>query len=393
MARFTLLVALLLPGVSAQAEDYESEPELLDAPQPQPKPKPQAQARPEPQLQAQARPEPQLQVQARPEPQLQAQPEPALKPEPEVVPEGREIAEPGWIPSIDVGFEFFDYGTESTILNLVSDAPPSGSGSETYSQLMVRIGAELMGPMFEDLPGRPRLFAQGGVGIRTFSSDTLLEVGNPHNPDQPGLDVEGYYCPDGEGGRDLENPCPRRDNHGPLNRNLPSDFLGQASALDAQLEDPSWYAGLGIAFSVPIAPELLLYVKPSFQYSVETIDFTGSLTTVIEQGTSSADDPLPRCRPRATCLDGPWIRDFSILRGNSDSSTTDHRIGPGLEVALAFRSVRPIRISLFGQVRFLWLVSSATTEFADGIAAYSVERDDFDIRGGAGLRFSWVGFD
>jgi hypothetical protein len=85
-----------------------------------------------------------------------------------------------------------------------------------------------------------------------------------------------------------------------------------------------------------------------------------------------------------------------IHESNVDFSNTDHSIGPGLEeVAMAFRSMRPIRISLFAQVRALWLVSGTTTSATDpdGIASYRVERDDVVVKGGAGIRLSWVGFD
>ena len=60
-----------------------------------------------------------------------------------------------------------------------------------------------------------------------------------------------------------------------------------------------------------------------------------------------------------------------------------------------FRSARPIRVSLYAEARFMWLLSDSTTTFADplGVATYSVVRDDFGIKGGGGLRFSWVGFD
>ena len=94
-------------------------------------------------------------------------------------------------------------------------------------------------------------------------------------------------------------------------------------------------------------------------------------------------------------LHGPYTRTFEILESNANFSTTDHSIGPGLEVAMAFRPFGPIRISLFGQVRVLWLVSDAVTSFTDanGFASYSVERDDFVFKGGAGVRLSWVGFD
>jgi hypothetical protein len=60
---------------------------------------------------------------------------------------------------------------------------------------------------------------------------------------------------------------------------------------------------------------------------------------------------------------------------------------------MAFRATRPIRFSVYGQVQGLWLVSDRTSSFTDGIASYSVVRDDFIFRGGAGIRMSWVGFD
>jgi hypothetical protein len=127
---------------------------------------------------------------------------------------------------------------------------------------------------------------------------------------------------------------------------------------------------------------MLLYIKPSVQYSAEEIGFAGKSTTVLE--------PNPSADPER----GPYTREFEVHRSDADSSTTDQSVGPGLEVAVAFASTRPVRISLFGQVRFLWLVSDDTTSFADpdGSATYSVERDDTVTRGGAGVRFSWVGW-
>jgi len=60
-----------------------------------------------------------------------------------------------------------------------------------------------------------------------------------------------------------------------------------------------------------------------------------------------------------------------------------------------FRNLRPIQVSLYTEARFLWLVSDRTTTFADptGIASFSVKRDAFGIKGGGGVRLSWVGFD
>jgi hypothetical protein len=97
------------------------------------------------------------------------------------------------------------------------------------------------------------------------------------------------------------------------------------------------------------------------------------------------------------------IREFFVHRSNQNTSITDHSVGAGLEVALAlFRSVRPIRVSLYAEARFMWLVSGSTTTLANdpkpidalnGVATYTVMRDEFGIKGGGGLRFSWVGFD
>jgi hypothetical protein len=149
---------------------------------------------------------------------------------------------------------------------------------------------------------------------------------------------------------------------------------------------------LGVAFSVPIATNLLLYIKPSVQYSMEKIDLPGGVTTV--------DEPIPRLDPFPCGADKPslCVREFFAHRSRQKASITDHSVGAGLEVALVpFRSARPIRVSLYAEARFLWLVSDDTTEFGDSgpvpVASYSVVRDDFNIRGGGGLRFSWVGFD
>jgi len=162
------------------------------------------------------------------------------------------------------------------------------------------------------------------------------------------------------------------------------EFEGQGSWLDVNFQDPSWYAGLGIAFSVETSDTFVFYIKPSVQYNVQEIDFSGRLKTVYEP-------PPPGVDPS----DGPYTRQFQIRESYAAFDTTDHSIGPGLELAMGFLASRPIRFSLFGQVRFLWLLNDDTNSFtdADGFAHYSVKRDDFVVKGGVGLRMSWVGFD
>ncbi|MBW2577761.1 MAG: hypothetical protein JRE38_06800 [Deltaproteobacteria bacterium] len=323
-----VLVALLFIALPAQADEIEPEPEPAPIAKPEPEP----------------------------------EPEPA--PEPVVASEDEEFPEPSWIPSVEVGFEAYSHDFDTTITNLIDPTTWSETQSGEADQILLRFGGELMGPMFEDLPGRPRLFVQGGVGIRTFSDDRVFELGNP-GIEALGDSLDHYYF------------------NGPGDRDLPSDFEGQGSLLDADLQDPTWYAGLGIAFSVPASSGLLFYIKPSVQYIAEDMDFEGGLLAVYEP-------PPPGVDPE----DGPYTRDFQVRQSIANFSTTDHSIGPSLEVAMAFLSPRPIRVSIFAQIRALWLVSDKTNSFADsdGVASYSVERDDLAIRGGAGVRFSWVGF-
>jgi len=340
-AGFAALVALLFFAIPVQADEIEPEPESA----------PQAEPEPEPEL------------------------EPEPEPEPDVVSEEEGFSEPRWIPSFDVGFEAYSYDVETTIINLGDPTLWSATQSEGSDQMLLRIGGELMGPMFEDLPGRPRLFVQGGVGIPAFSNENVFQLGNPDAAGEP------------EGG------IAKYDASGSGQNDYPADFEGQGSWLDADLQDPSWYAGLGIAFSVPTSTGLLFYIKPSVQYSAEDIDFEGKLTTVEETSPPGTIDPNP-------CGDidkgePPCERTFAIHRSNSNFSTTDHSIGPGLEIAMAFMSSRPIRVSVFAQIRALWLLSDKTNSFTDsaGVASYSIERDDYVVKGGAGIRFSWVGFD
>lgn len=336
------LVALLFFAIAAHADEIEPEPE--------------------------------------PAPIVKPEPEPELEPEPEPIAasDDEESREPSWIPSLEIGFEAYSYDADSTITNSINPSFLSETQPEGLDQILLRIGGELMGPMFEDLPGRPRLFVQGGVGISTYSSDRAFEIGDPDLATEPEDGIANYYA------------------RGPGDRDLPMDFDGQGDWLDAKLQDPSWYAGLGIAFSVPTSTGLLFYIKPSFQYSMEDIDFRGKLKLVEETSPPGTVDPVP-C---GTSLPGnppppPCLRTFEIRESNVDFSTTDHSIGPGLELAVAYLSLRPIRISLFAQIRALWLLGDRTNGTADsaGLASYSIKRDSVTVKGGAGIRFSWVGFD
>lgn len=273
--------------------------------------------------------------------------------------------EPRWIPSIDLAFDYFRYEATASVENHLN--PPAQEATQTNPSnwFTFQLGGELMGPAFREVPGRPRLFVRGGVGFKPFSDDVIFETGDIDGSAEE--DIAGFQ-------RRLEQEIARRceDNLPPdCSTADPGDFEGQGSRIEASLLNPSWYAALGVAFNVPVANSLLLQVRPSVAYSGEKIDLVGRMTTVTE--------PSPEI--------------FEIYRSTADTTIIDHSLGAGLELAL-FRSARPVRTSLYLDVRFLWLLSDPTTTFSDslGLASYIVDRDEFGIRGGAGVRFSWTGF-
>ena len=96
--------------------------------------------------------------------------------------EEEEFSEPAWIPSLDVGFEGYSYDVETTIVNLSDPSSWSETQPESVNQLVFRIGGELMGPMFENLPGRPRLFVQGGAGLNAYSGTASSRSAIPTTP-------------------------------------------------------------------------------------------------------------------------------------------------------------------------------------------------------------------
>jgi len=108
----------------------------------------------------------------------------------------------------------------------------------------------------------------------------------------------------------------------------------------------------------------------------------------------------PRLDPtnRTPCSGDPaptGCADFTIFRSDSGrESRVYHHLGPRLELAFVLsREARPIRTTFYVEGSFLWLLGDRTERLADssGIARYSLERDETSLRGGAGIRFSWIG--
>ena len=68
------------------------------------------------------------------------------------------------------------------VQNLVNGPLWSASETNSITQLLVTIGGSLAGPALESVPGRPRLFVGGGLGIPTDTADQTQPI-DPTNTD------------------------------------------------------------------------------------------------------------------------------------------------------------------------------------------------------------------
>ena len=314
--------------------------------------------------------------------------------------------EPDWVPSLEVGFEAFDWDSHSSVQNLVNSPAFSGKGSDALRQLVLKLGGGVAGPRLSFLPGRPRLFLGGGVGFVTDGADSAFKTGEPASPVNPEQDIESYLQrlnvgvrprlpgdPD-PSGRNCTNaafPCPEPEL---------DEIRGQGSQVRTSLDDLTWYANAGVSFEVPLFETSLLEIRPGIAYRGERGRISGQLTTVTGEGFDPdlIADPTLDPTNRFPCSGDPvptGCPDLTIFRSDTGRARqVYHHLGPRLELAFVLsRQARPVRTTFYVEGSFLWLLGDRTERLADpnGIARYIVERDETSLRGGAGFRFSWVG--
>lgn len=290
--------------------------------------------------------------------------------------------EPRWIPSLRFGFDTFAYDTQSSVRNDVNPPRNEGTQESNTRRFQLQLGGELMGPIFAAIPGHPRAFVQAGTQFKPFSSDSIFDLGVGGNTE---TDIVQYQT-------SLANAKARFPNDPSAWPLEPDAFLGEGSEIDAEFQSLSWNAALGVAFTFPLADALLLELRPSIAYNLDRIEMSGGITTVLNTGqTTLIFVELPPPGPVNDSFQSVPV--YQVFRGSASERVTQHSLGPGLELGVAlFRSARPVRVSLYADLRFLWVLGDTTTEFSDSVGSYEVTRDRFGIRGGAGLRFSWVGF-
>jgi len=303
-----------------------------------------------------------------------------------------QVPEPGWIPAVTAGFEVFDWNSENSVENQINGPFLDVRGDDEIRMYAMTFGGELAGPPMIAVPGRPRLVLGGGVGFVLPTADRLIDEGEVASATEPERDISAYEsrlitsirrnC--------LENPtrippkpenCPRLDL---------LDVDGQGNDVRLSFDSVTWHAKLGASFDLPVLDDAAIQISPAIAYRGERVKLQGRLTTV----TLDQFVLPPRATPPAPQL--PAIVDTTIHRSRPGAkNAVHHHLGPSLELGVVLsRRARPIRTTVFFHVSYLWLLSDPDEDLEDlgGVATYRIRRESQAVRGGVGVRFSWLGF-
>ena len=139
--------------------------------------------------------------------------------------------------------------------------------------------------------------------------------------------------------------------------------------------DSQWYAGAGLEFVIP-AGERKIRLRTSVDYVGQTVSAFGTSDVTTRQTA-----PLPTLE---THYESPT------------SEITNHALGVGLSAEAAVYSWRDMRVSLFLETRFAWLMDEnsmtlrAVNVDSPDFSEFTVTPDAFLAQGGGGIRITWA---
>jgi hypothetical protein len=216
------------------------------------------------------------------------------------------LAAPGWRPWLSVGFDIQSqdaearFASDSVPLLAGGTRPSSASDSENVIVPLVSLEAALEAPAFLGALGGPRAFVHVGGQIPTKPTSVIFREQGPDGDPALGRSAEHLY--------ELE-------------------IVG------------SWYAGLGLAWTWPIAGRHLS-IRPSIDYYGERVRFQGS-TALGER------DP-------ATTPPGG---ETPLFETDASVATTYHALGPRLAADVLLGRRGRVGFALYSQTQFYWILS------------------------------------
>lgn len=248
---------------------------------------------------------------------------------------------------------------------------------ESRTVMGLRLGGELMSPVFEDVPLKPRFVASLGVLWSPPGNSVFKKKDETTDVD----DFRDFNL--GQALRTFENQFATNPNGN--NDRQASDFEGQGNRVWGRQRHNAWFANVGAVFTIPRKGYSFRF-RSTLEYMGEVFDHEGQFILV--------DDLDP----------DPTVPVFNPNRILLSKRETYHSLGPGLELELVNQLESGVILSFFMQTHFMWIVndpgikfegeaSNLTADEADDLEGrFEVERDRFNFRGGMGIRLGFKNF-
>jgi hypothetical protein len=139
--------------------------------------------------------------------------------------------------------------------------------------------------------------------------------------------------------------------------------------------DSQWYLGVGLEFLIP-AGERDIRLRTSVDYMSQTLSASGTSDSTTRQSGNTIEKHYE----------------------SPVAETTNHAVGVGVAAEADVYSWRDMRVSLFLETRFAWLMDQNTMTLravsADplelGFSEFTVTPGAFIAQGGGGIRIRWV---
>jgi len=293
-----------------------------------------------------------------------------------------EEEEEGWRIGVGItgGFQFSKAkaGIEtSDVQGPVAQIPPldpvsiqqtiDGTAIQTAGYLLG--GLEFTTPtLFDDLPGRPRLFVRTDVGAIFGQEDDVTRSGDPADR----LSIAPILLETGTS-------------------NLPTDaVLGQGTRLSINTERLTYSAGIGVTLEKEIFGQIVRF-KPSAEYMVQKVKASGIVSrAVVETGPNEGQVGDPNA-----------LSDFRHILIQDRQQRFFHAAGVGLEVETDAGEAGPFTVSVFLSGQALNILGGREITFAannrdtsdprnaDETADFRLQMNDWTYRAGVGVRFRW----
>jgi hypothetical protein len=258
-------------------------------------------------------------------------------------------------------------GGQEIVTQVPMTAPlrPPSSGDDVLLSALVGGDLELMTPGWQAIPGRPRLFAHGGVFGAFGQTSKVTREGDPTG---------------------LPDPLPTT----PLQTE--ETVQGTGSEITAEIEPFAFGVGGGVAFGFDVAGRRLR-VKPSIEFMQEEIQLEGRLFRAVQTDTGGPLTALPS-------------RFFGV---SLESETTEvfRGLGPGLEVEMDTLRAGPFMLSLFAGGQAYKILGDTKVDMQQSVVIedpaltppgvpqtaatdFTFEKNPWSFSGAVGLRFRWL---